>query len=63
MGVRPSRETFSDDASDNMRWLIDALRTVDMPADGFAFRAPDGTFHGKSRARWSRASAGPPTCS
>ena len=50
----PRRETFSDDASDNLRWLIDGLRAVDVAPDGFAFRAPDGTYHGKSRAEVKR---------
>ena len=34
------------------RWTMmvaDGLRAVDAPADAFAFRAPDGTYHGRSR--------------
>ena len=45
----PARETFTDDATGNVRWLVDALRLVDMPPDRFAVRVPDGTFHGASR--------------
>ena len=50
----PRRETFTEDASDNLRLLVAGLRAVDMPRDAFAFRAPDGTFHGKSRAEVKR---------
>ena len=45
----PARETFTDDANGNIRWLVDALRMVDMPAERFAVRVPDGTFHGAGR--------------
>ena len=45
----PARETFTDDATGNVRWLVDALRLVDMPAERFAVRVPDGTFHGAGR--------------
>ena len=45
----PTRETFTGGANGNIRWLVDALRMVDMPADRFAVRVPDGTFHGADR--------------
>ncbi len=45
----PSRETFTDDANGNIRWLVDALRIIDMPAERFAVRVPDGTFYGADR--------------
>jgi hypothetical protein len=45
----PARETFTDDAHGNIRWLVDALRLVGIPAERFAVRVPDGTFHGAGR--------------
>jgi hypothetical protein len=45
----PTRETFTDDASGNIRWLVAALRMVDMPDGRFAVRGPDGRFHGADR--------------
>jgi hypothetical protein len=50
----PRRETYTEDASDNLRLLVDALRAVEAAPDSFAFRAPDGTFHGKSREEVTR---------
>jgi hypothetical protein len=58
----PARETFTDDANGNIRWLVDALRLVGIPQERFAVRVPDGTFHGAGRET-SRAFAGPPTSS
>src|SRR5262245_37210788 len=45
----PAQETFTDDANRNIRWLVDALRTVAMPSERFAVRVPDGTFYGAGR--------------
>ncbi len=45
----PIGETFTADAGSNIRWLVDALRMVDMPDGRFAVRGPDGTFHGAGR--------------
>jgi hypothetical protein len=45
----PTRETCTDDATGNIRWLVNALRMVGMPPDRFAVRVPDGTFHGAGR--------------
>jgi hypothetical protein len=42
----PGRETFVADPADNIRWLRDALRALDLPEDGFAVRGAGGTFHG-----------------
>jgi len=42
----PQHRTFTDDATANVRYLVDALRTIG-PAEGaFSLRAPDGTHHG-----------------
>jgi hypothetical protein len=45
----PTRETFTDVANGNIRWLVDALRTVAVPAGRFAVRVRDGTFCGADR--------------
>src|SRR5438128_10350547 len=45
----PAHETFTDDANDNIRWLADALRMVDMPAERFAGHLPGGPFYGPHR--------------
>jgi len=50
----PARETFTDDATGNIRWLAEALRTLDLPAERFAVRVPDGTFHGAGREAVTR---------
>lgn len=45
----PARQTFTDDVTDNVRYLVDALRTIGAPEDAFAVRAPDGTSYGVSQ--------------
>ncbi len=50
----PWRETFTGDGSANIRWLVDAFDVLDIPADRFAVRVPDGTFHGSSRQEVTR---------
>jgi hypothetical protein len=42
----PSEQTFSDDAAPNLRYLAEALATLDAPDAPWAVRAPDGAYHG-----------------
>ncbi|MGH7785401.1 MAG: glycosyltransferase family 1 protein [Candidatus Binatia bacterium] len=42
----PQAQTFSDDAAPNLRYLVEALRVIDAPADSWSLRAPDGVQHG-----------------
>ena len=46
----PEPQTFSDDAAPNLRYLADALATLDGGAVPWAVRAPDGTQHGLEAA-------------
>jgi hypothetical protein len=45
----PVRHTFTNDVTANVRYLLHALRTIDVAEDAFSLRAPDGTYHGASQ--------------
>jgi hypothetical protein len=45
----PARQTFTNDVTASLRYLRDALRTIDAPDDAFALREPDGTYHGMTQ--------------
>jgi hypothetical protein len=40
----PVRQTFTDDVRANVRYLLEALRTIDVADGGFSLRTPDGIF-------------------
>jgi hypothetical protein len=43
------RQTFTDDVRANARYLLEALRTIDVADGGFSLRTPDGIYHGASQ--------------
>src|SRR5262245_52191010 len=45
----PARQTFTDEIAGNVRYLVDGLRTIEVPEDAFCVRAPDGTYCGAGR--------------
>jgi hypothetical protein len=45
----PVRQTFTDDVRANVRYLLEALRTIDVADGGFSLRTPDGIYHGASQ--------------
>lgn len=51
----PWAQTFSDDASPNLRYLQAALARIDAAEIAWAVRAPDGTVHGLDAAALTRA--------
>jgi len=46
----PVRQTFTDDITGNVRYLVDALGTTGAPDAPFSVRGPDGTRHGLGEA-------------
>jgi hypothetical protein len=47
---QPGEQTFSDDAAPNLRYLAEAVATLDAPDVPWAVRAPDGAYHGLDAA-------------
>jgi hypothetical protein len=55
----PAAQTFTDDASVNVRWLARALASLDPAlARCWSLRGPDGTYHGLDAEAVARACAG-----